>query len=102
MRLTLSVVIIHYGSFFLYSNILEVQGLFPCNFGPDRYFNMTPGQKGDQRWENSNVHMKYMKKLLMFFYFLLNFKSIFTSQWMHYYFLRAQGNFWENTHRTLN
>lgn len=103
MRLNLSVVIVYYVSFFLYSNILEVQGLFPCHFRPGRYFNMTPGQKGDQRWENFNVHMKYMKKekVLMFFYFLLNFKPIFISQWMHY-FLRAQGNFWENTHRTLN
>lgn len=104
MRLNLSVVIVYHVSFFVYSNILEVQDLFPCHFTLGRDFNMIPRQKGDQRWENFNVHRKYMKKekVLMFFYFfLLNFKSIFISQWM-YYFLRAQGNFWENTLRTLN
>lgn len=100
---SLSAVTVYHVFFFLYSNILKGQGPSPFHFIPDRDFHMIPGQKGDQRWENFNAHMKYVKrkKVLMFFYFWLNFKSIFISEWMHY-FLRAQGNLWEDTHRTLN
>lgn len=80
MRLNLSVVIVHHVSFFVYSNILEVQDLFPCHFTLGRDFNMIPRQKGDQRWENFNVHRKYMKKekVLMFFYFFYLISSLFS------------------------
>lgn len=72
--LNLSVIIVDYVSFFSCSNILGDWGLSPHFITRD--FNMIPGQKGGQRWDNLSAKIYEKRKVLIFSYFWLPLNSV--------------------------